>query len=167
MEIKKQVYSEVKSELHYLRRVETTLVEDGQFFYNGAPIEDFESVVRLFERLGSRAREHAVVLFLDHDNFPLGYDLWLGGIDFVNIDPRRVLILAGQLLASKIVVCHNHPQGHPSPSQGDEVFCTQLSQLCDIMGWVLLDFVIVAAGGSTYSFRRMHHPALTIEGVVF
>lgn len=145
--------------VHYIRRVETKLVEDGTFEYLGRPIRSEDDLARIFSRLRESDREQAVVLFMDHQNMPIGYDLWLGGVDFVAIDPRRIISLAGTVMASKIAICHNHPHGRALPSDGDTVFAIQIGQLCKIMGWEFYDFMILSSG-DFFSFRKTNHPAL-------
>ena len=162
-EVKVTPFVEPQTKSGYLRKVETKLVEDSdhRFLWTGGPLESVESFVSLFRGLQVSAREEACVLFLDRDNNPIGYDLWLGGVDFCNIDPRRVLALTAQLLAQKIVILHNHPSGDPTPSETDMVFCLQMAQTCHILGWSLVDFVVFAPGGRHFSFRERRHPALT------
>lgn len=145
--------------VRYIRRVETTLVDDGSFEYIGLPIKSEDDLARIFSRLRESAREQAVVLFMNYQSMPIGYDLWLGGIDFVAIDPRRIISLAGTLMAAKIAVCHNHPTGPALPSDGDTMFAVQLGQLCKIMGWEFYDFMILSSG-DFFSFRKTKHPAL-------
>jgi len=149
-----------ESRLRYIRKVETRLVEDGMFEWVGGPITETSQLESIFRVLTRNDREVAVILFLDRRNAPIGYDVWTGGIDFVAIDPRQIFKVAALLNASQLVVCHNHPEGDPRPSQGDEMWCLQISNLCEIMGWNLYDFLIVTSGGS-YSFRKEKNPALT------
>ncbi|GAF82508.1 unnamed protein product [marine sediment metagenome] len=148
-----------ETNLRCIRRVETTLVEDHSFEYFGEPITDSAKLAKICESVGRKDREIAVILFLDKLSYPIGYDIFMGGIDFVTIDPRQVFKVAAMLNASKIAVCHNHPEGDPHPSRDDQTFCLQLSNLCFVMGWQVLDFIILASG-AYYSFRDSKNPSL-------
>jgi len=156
------------SNLRYIRKVETRLVEDGNFEYRGGKLEDARTLAHVFRKLIHFDREQAVVLFLDRNDMPIGYDIWTGGIDFVVIDPRQIFKQMALLNASKVVFCHNHPEGEARPSQGDQMFCIQMCQLCRVMGWVVKDFIVLgrrrSAGGSRevafYSFEQENDPAL-------
>jgi DNA repair protein RadC len=158
---KKLPWTKLDTETQYIRRIETILVHDGTYFYSGTPLVDPAWLARIFSQIRNQAREEGIVLFMDHDYYPIGYDRWLGGIDFVTIDVRRILALASNLLASAMAVLHNHPQGSGKPSSGDEAFCLQLLQVCSVMGWGLMDFIIMPANGPYYSFREHEHPAIT------
>ena len=147
------------SKLRYVRKVETQLVEDGTFEYFGKPLREALQIVNMVSRIGHKEREVAVVLFLDHSDMPIGYDLWTGGIDFVAIDARQIFKLMSLLNASKVVFCHNHPEGRATPSRGDEMFCLQMCQLCKLMNWEVKDFIVVANPGY-YSFKEQKNQNL-------
>ncbi len=163
MEIKKIEFAEHGLEnLKYVRRIETNFVEDGTFEYVGSSIKSPKALASLFRRIGNSDREKGVVVFFNHDYVPIGYDLWLGGIDFVSIDPRRIMTIAGLVGASKIAIAHNHPSGDCNPSGADEAFCIQMAQVCLLLGWELMDFQIVA-GDNYFSFRENNHPIFDSE----
>lgn len=167
MNIKKLEFQDLGTEnLRYIRRIETRFVEDGSFEYFGGKVDTPDKLFRIFKRIGESDREKGIVLFLNHDGLPIGYDLWLGSIDFVSIDPRRVIMLASMLGATKIAIAHNHPSGACEPSNNDSAFCFQVSQVCSILGWELVDFMIIVSNGY-YSFREKQNPALSDAGSFF
>jgi DNA repair protein RadC len=147
------------SNLKYLQKVETSLVEDGQFEYFGQPLKNASRIVKMLERLAWKDREVGIVLFLDRNDNPIGYDYWTGGLDFVAIDPRQIVKLMCMLNAIKVVFAHNHPEGDPRPSRGDEAFCLQFCQLSLLMGWEVSDFIIIGRP-EYYSFREKNNPSL-------
>jgi DNA repair protein RadC len=140
--------------VHYIRRIETTLVDDGTFVYNGLALDNPEKLSRVFKKIGTQGREQGIVLFLNREYIPLGYDLFLGGMDFVTIDPRRIIILAGLLLAPIVVIAHNHPASSANPSIADREFALMCTVSCRTLGISLVDFLIVATSGLYYSFRE-------------
>jgi len=147
------------SQLRYVRRVETSLVEDGQFEYLGGALKSSDDFARMFSRIRHSDREIAITLFLDTNDMPIGYDRWTGGIDFVSIDPRQVFKVMAGLNAAKVVFCHNHPEGAIRPSVGDEMFCLQMCKLCELMGWEVVDFIVLGSAGH-YSFKDKDNPNL-------
>jgi DNA repair protein RadC len=145
--------------LKYVRKVETRLVEDGNLEWFGGSLLNSKEFDRLFRRLREHDREKAIVLFMDRLNVPIGYDEWTGGIDFVALDIRQIFKVASMLNASKIVMAHNHPEGNPAPSKGDELMCLQLCQLARLMDWEIYDFLVL--GSNSYvSFRDSNNPNL-------
>jgi DNA repair protein RadC len=161
-EVKETEYLSHSTEnLRWIKRVETKLVHDGKFEYYGKPLNTGTELASVFRRLAESDREQAVVLFLDHLSNPIGYDLWLGSIDSVSVDPRRVINIAASVMASQIAICHNHPTGPALPSGGDEMFAMQIAQVCKIMGFRLLDFLIVNSEGY-FSFQEVSHPAMLL-----
>ena len=150
------------SALRYIRRVETRLVDDGTFRYDGEPLTDSARIYSVFHSLGHRDRENAVIVFLDKLQMPIGYDIYMGGIDFVSIDPRQVFKVAANLNSSKLIILHNHPEGTPHPSGNDEMFCIQICNLCYVMGWEVVDMLIITPAGF-YSFRDTKNSALLTQ----
>jgi hypothetical protein len=161
------------SKLKFLRRVETRFVEDGQFEWTGEAVKDSSDLFRIVSRLAEKDREHAVVIFMDNSQKPIGYDIYSGCMDMVAIDSRQIFKVAWLIGSNKFAVCHNHPASisDPRPSSNDETFCFALAKGAEMMGFILLDFIIVSAT-SYYSFKDSKNPALpeakpiayTVEG---
>ena len=60
----------------------------------------------------------------------------------------RPLIRAG---ASAFILVHNHPSGHPEPSDADVEMTVALAAAADIVGVPMFDHVIVAAFGGGFT----------------
>ena len=58
------------------------------------------------------------------------------------VDPREVFSYALSRHACFVIVGHNHPSGHSSPSQEDEVFTAILEAAGKILGRNILTVVI-------------------------
>jgi DNA repair protein RadC len=71
----------------------------------------------------------------------------------VEITPREVFEQAWGIPIHSLVVCHNHPRGSPLPSKEDEVFTARLEAGCRLLGYTLLDHLIVTTT-EYYSFRE-------------
>lgn len=92
------------------------------------------------------------VLYLNRANRVIDrMKLSQGGISGTVTDMRLILKKAVELLASGIIVCHNHPSGNLSPSESDTRITTRLKEAGSLMDIQLLDHVIIS-GRDYYSF---------------
>jgi DNA repair protein RadC len=146
--------------LQFVRRVETRLVDDGKLEYLGKPLLASADFERMFRRMRENDREKAILLFLTHESMPIGYDEWTGGQDFVALDLRQIFKVASMLNASKIVMCHNHPdEDSPKPSGADRTTCLLLCQMARLMGWTIADFLVMG-NTAVYSFKDRNEDTL-------
>lgn len=67
-----------------------------------------------------------------------------GGISETTVDIRLILKPALELLASGIILCHNHPSGHLAPSKQDDLLTRKVKDAARMLDIDLLDHVIVA-----------------------
>ena len=99
------------------------------------------------------AVEHLRILYLDRKNRVIADEpTGRGSVDHCPLYVTEVLRRALELRASALIVSHNHPSGDPTPSQADIAMTRKLAEGAELLGLVLHDHVIVAAGGHT-SFR--------------
>ena len=79
--------------------------------------------------------------------------VFIGGVRRSIAEPREILHYACHLMATSLIVVHNHPSGEAYPSRNDIDFTQKIKRSCDDLGICLLDHLIV--GKSTYySFRE-------------
>jgi len=98
------------------------------------------------------AHEEFWVLFLNRSNKVIDqYKLSQGGIAGTVIDVRLILKRAIELLASSIIVCHNHPSGNNKPSENDKAITSKIKIASDQLDIQLLDHIIIA-DNSYFSF---------------
>ena len=64
---------------------------------------------------------------------------------------RRVLEEALRASAAAVVLVHNHPSGHPEPTQGDDETTYDLGRAARLIGLTLLDHIIIGENGH-YSY---------------
>ena len=76
-----------------------------------------------------------------------------GDVDRSVVYPRQIMAAALKRSAAAIVVAHNHPSGHPFPSQEDQLVTQTLMQAADNLDIKLIDHIIIAGDGS-FSFRK-------------
>jgi len=84
------------------------------------------------------------ILFLNRSNRIIeSYNLSKGGISGTVIDIRLILRKALELLATGMIICHNHPSGNKEPSNNDKLITEKLKVAANQMDIKLLDHIIV------------------------
>jgi len=98
------------------------------------------------------AHEECRVLFLDRKNALIADKLISkGGVSTTVIDQKIIFKEALKLLASGIILSHNHPSGNIQPSNADIEITKKLVKCGEIMDVKVLDHVIIAKN-EYYSF---------------
>ncbi len=100
-------------------------------------------------------REHFIAIMLNARQQVKGVSVVsIGTLSASLVHQREVFrpaIVAG---AAAIVVCHNHPSGHPTPSAEDRDVTRRLQHSGETLGIPIADHVIIGAGDSYFSFRE-------------
>ena len=111
-------------------------------------------VVRLMEpQLGTLKHEECWALYLASSGKILDrMRISQGGVQTTVVDCRLIIKRAIELLATQIVLVHNHPSGSPDPSRQDIELTERVSEAARLFDIRLLDHVIIAQG-ARYSFR--------------
>jgi DNA repair protein RadC len=92
------------------------------------------------------------ILFLNRSNKVINrIRISQGGVSGTVTDVRIIMKKAIELLASGIIVCHNHPSGNLNPSESDTKITQKIKEAGNIMDIQLLDHLIVT-DKSYYSF---------------
>jgi len=103
--------------------------------------EVFEFIHPVFSDI---THEEFWVLFLNRSNrITDKYKLSQGGISGTVIDVRLLLKKALELLASSLILCHNHPSGNLHPSDNDKKITDKIRLAAQHMDIKLLDHLIV------------------------
>lgn len=76
-----------------------------------------------------------------------------GGVHASLVDPKSVLKRALELLASRMVLVHNHPSGTAQPSVADRDLTAKIAAASRFFDIQLLDHIIIARS-SAFSFRE-------------
>jgi DNA repair protein RadC len=96
--------------------------------------------------------ESSFILLLNNQNLTIGYaKISQGGIVGTVIDCRLVAHYAVQVLATGVIICHNHPSGTLSPSDNDKHITTKIKEGLKLLDIALLDHIILTKEGY-YSF---------------
>ena len=110
---------------------------------------------RLLPRLdGLRQQEQFRILFLDKRNQIIADEVQqTGTVDHTPVYVREVK-RALELSATAIVLVHNHPSGHPTPSRADVEMTKEIVAAAKPLGVLVHDHLIVGKQGQA-SFRGL------------
>lgn len=117
-------------------------------------IRNNEDIVRLMRpQLQQLPHEECWAIYLAASNRVLEkMRVSQGGVYSTVVDTRMVMKRGLELLASKIVLVHNHPSGKPQPSVQDIELTERIERAAKFFEMELLDHIVIANEGS-YSFR--------------
>ena len=113
-----------------------------------------QSVVRFCRaRIGRETREYLAVIFVNTKNQFIAHEVLSGGsVGSVNMDIRNIVKKAIDVKkCSGIILFHNHPSGHPGPSDSDRNITSELARICKSLEIRLVDHLIVCSHDH-YSF---------------
>jgi DNA repair protein RadC len=97
--------------------------------------------------------ESFFVLYLNQNNNTIGwYKAAQGGITSTICDARLIMKKALEILATGIILCHNHPSGNIQPSDADKHLTAKIKNGCSFFDIRLLDHVILTED-SHFSFN--------------
>lgn len=113
-------------------------------------------VVRLMRpQLEHLSYEECWVLYLTSSNRVIERQrVSQGGVQATVVDHRLIVKRALELLATQLIMVHNHPSGMPRPSDADIQLTNRVKEAAALFDIKLLDHVIISKEGD-YSFRRM------------
>ena len=75
-----------------------------------------------------------------------------GGVQATVVDNRLIFKRALELLASRMLIAHNHPSGSAEPSQADIALTNRIRAAAELFEIQLIDHIIISATDS-YSFK--------------
>ncbi|RLK62969.1 JAB domain-containing protein [Atopobacter sp. AH10] len=112
----------------------------------GQAIRCVEDAGQVFaHRIGHCHQEKLYALFLSTKNEILKEKvIFAGGLNSSVAHPREIFREAVKESAARVMVAHNHPSGHTTPSQADLAFTKRLKECGELIGIELLDHFIVA-----------------------
>ena len=112
----------------------------------------FEIVLPNFEKNLS-IKEIFVVAYLNRMNKIIGIEqISEGGVSSCIVDTRLILRTAIELLASSIILFHNHPTGNNEASTSDKAITNKIKEGCRLFDIVLMDHIIVLPNNKYVSF---------------
>ena len=140
---------QIKAMLELSKRVEKAGMERTERIMSSKQMER-----RMMLDIGDKRQEHLVAIYLDTQNRIIQQKtVFIGGVRRSIAEPREILHYACQLMATSLIVAHNHPSGEVYPSHNDLDFTDKLKRSCDDLGICFLDHLIIGKG-TYYSFRE-------------
>ena len=117
-------------------------------------ISSSDDVVRAMRpKLKELKHEECWALFLTNSNRVVErYRISQGGVQATVVDQRLIVKRALELLATRIILVHNHPSGSANPSGADHDITTKVKEATSLFDIQLLDHIIITASES-YSFK--------------
>ena len=103
---------------------------------------------KMQQELGHKKQEHLVALYLDTQQ-----TIFIGSVSRSIAEPREILHYAVRHMATSVILVHNHPSGAVLPSRNDDEVTKHVKEACELMGFILLDHLIVAEK-DYYSYRE-------------
>lgn len=114
----------------------------------GTRILDPEAAYQFLRDRLNTPRETLIALYLDLSHRVVGEEvIAVGSVNRVFVQPKDVLLKAVETAAYGVIVAHNHPQGLPEPSKEDLEFTRRLRDACSLLGFELIDHLIVSEEG--------------------
>lgn len=107
-------------------------------------VRSSEDVYNYTKEIGKFSKEQFRGLYLNARN-KLIHDevISIGTLTANLVHPREVFQPAIEFLAAAIILVHNHPSGDPEPSKDDIIVTRQLIEVSKIMGFEILDHIVV------------------------
>ena len=130
------------------------MVELGQRISKAKLIMQEQILSKMQQELGHKKQEHLVALYLDTQNKIIHQQtIFIGSVSRSIAEPREILHYAVKHMATSIILVHNHPSGAVLPSKNDDEVTKHVREACELMGFILLDHLIVAEK-DYYSYRE-------------
>jgi DNA repair protein RadC len=113
-----------------------------------------DDVVNLFASLAGLPHEEFWALYLSSGGRVIDrVRLSQGGVSGTVVDHKLVVKRAVELLATSLILVHNHPSGLPQPSSHDREVTSTLASAAALFDITVVDHVIISRSG-TYSFAE-------------
>jgi len=123
----------------------------GQLPIISSPKDAYDFIYSFFPEDTIALQEHFIVAYLNRANRVIGvYHTSIGGVSGTVADPRLILGTALKIVASGIILAHNHPSGNLSPSGNDLELTRKIKDAGKLMDVTLHDHLIVVPEGNKY-----------------
>ena len=99
--------------------------------------------------------EKLIALYLDTQNQLLCVQITKGTSDMAVAYPKEIVRHALLVNSSAVILAHNHPSGHPKPSDSDIRLTKTLQEGAKFLDILIHDHLIIAGDtGKFFSFRE-------------
>lgn len=109
----------------------------------------------LADRLADKPYEVFCCLFMDNRHRVIAFEeLFRGTIDQTMVHPREIIRVVLAHNAAAVILAHNHPSGHPDPSDADQTLTRRIKSALDMIDVRVLDHIVVGSDGSVSLAER-------------
>ncbi len=129
-----------------LNEFQTFLIKENENLYNEKINNSkiCEQLLRPFYEPYISVKEVFYVIFLNNQAKPIGiYKVSEGGIAGTSVDKRFIAKTAIDLLASSVIISHNHPSGNLKESPADIKITNEIHDALKLFDIILLDHIIL------------------------
>ncbi len=93
-------------------------------------------------------KEFFWIMLLTHSHHVLGIsEIAIGNTSEVSLPKKEIFQLSLTAHASAIILCHNHPSGHLTPSQSDIALTKEIFAFATLVDVKILDHLILTSEG--------------------
>jgi len=108
----------------------------------------------LLEKWSKKRQENFLVITLDSSHYVIHiHHISKGIVNRTIVHPRECFYPAIKDNACAVIFAHNHTSGHVVPSPEDDEINRRLVLAAEILGFHVLDNLIIAKNGLFYSYR--------------
>lgn len=130
----------------------------------GRPIHEPRDALDHLLWMQTLQKEHFHALYLDTRRHLIAAEtISIGTLDSSLVHPREVFRPAVAHSASAVLVAHNHPSGDPEPSAEDLALTRRLDKAARLLGFSLLDHLVVARRGYVSLRERQRNGRVPVE----
>ena len=120
--------------------------------------EAFEVLSAIFDKNRIGLQEQFIVVLLNNANIVIGtLNVFSGGLNSTIVDVRIIVATALNIMATGIIIAHNHPSGNLQPSKEDILLTKKLKTALEFMDINLLDHFIISP---EYKFKSFSEEGL-------
>lgn len=117
--------------------------------------DSYKIAMQVMDRNALGMQEQFLAIYLNRANTVIGAKVhFLGGLSSVTVDIKIILATAIGLMASGVIICHNHPSGNLEPSSQDKLITAKMKEALELVDVSLLDHLILCPEGKWLSFKE-------------
>lgn len=121
-------------------------------------IDVYNLAMKIMDQGAMGMQEQFLAIYLNRAHRVIGAKVhFIGGIASVVVDIKVIAATAITLMASSVIICHNHPSGSLEPSEQDRRLTIRLKESLRLFDIELLDHMIVTPEREWLSFADQGH----------
>lgn len=129
-------------------------------------IDSPSKIYALASKLTHKKQEYCLAFYLNgRQELIHQQTIAIGGLNYNFLEARDIFGPAFIHGAASLILVHNHPSGNQQPSSEDLLFTEKIAQLAELLGYALIDHLIVSRRG--YCSLRETHQELFISDPIF